>query len=47
MSVELGLGAIAGLCALWIAYRMRGNERELLPPPDPHCQRPSVESVPS
>jgi hypothetical protein len=46
MSAQLGIGCLAALGALWLAYRMRGDERrEVLPPPDPACQRNRVEAV--
>jgi hypothetical protein len=46
VSIQCGIGAIAALVALWIAYRSRGRDADLLPPPDPSCQRGTVESVP-
>lgn len=46
MSAQLGIAALAALSALWLAYRMRGHDDDVLPPPDPHCERRGVESVP-
>lgn len=45
MSLRLGFAAICALAALWIAYRSRGRDGELLPPPDPKCQRGGLEAL--